>query len=461
VGGGTLDRLHGGGRYGGRVGEKMDYRVWGKGFEHEAFKMTNGSGARESWQSRHGGVRTDWRLTSRDALTVQGEFYQLSEEELADRKQGGDLLMRWTRQLPHAADFSLQFFYDRNVQPHFEESDIYDLDWHHRFRLTQGQEINWGLGFRQVDIRLENGSLISWQPPARSDRTVSLFVQDEIALAGNDLKLTVGSKVEHNDYTGLEWQPGARLLWHVAEGHTLWSALSRAVRIPSYTDTGFHLVTPLTPATTLRIQGNPEFSEETVWAYELGYRTQPAARLSLDVAAFHNRYDNLGTYENQPASFNPVTRVVTLGQTFANKAKGSTHGLETAVNWQAMDHWKLRASHTWLKMNLNLVDNSTDTSTVASANDIPRHQWQIRSYLDLPHDLELDAALYHVAPLTHLDIPALARLDLRLGWRAGNNVRFSLSAHNLLDGQHPEFQGTSIRNSEIPRSYFARLDWSF
>ncbi|MEO5334211.1 MAG: TonB-dependent receptor [Magnetococcus sp. YQC-5] len=457
---GTLEQVQGSLRYGGQFKDKMDYRVYGKGFEHEAFKRTDGSGARDSWEAQRGGFRSDWHLSQRDEVTLLGDVYQLREEP-TDPRHGGDLLMHWTRTFQDASDFSLQLFYDRNVRSSVEESNLYDLDFQHRFHWSNNQEINWGMGYRLSAISLENSALVSWLPPSRRDQTFNLFLQDEIALQGKDLKLTLGTKVEHNDYTGLEYQPSARLMWHVTPQDTLWTAISRAVRTPSYTDTGFQLNTPLGSTTRLIIQGNPEVISETVWAYEVGYRTQPMTRLSLDVAAFYNRYDHLGTMENLPPLFNPITKSLTLAQTFANNATGATYGLETSVNWQAMESWKLRVSHTWLKMNLDLVDTSTDNSTLATANDIPRHQFQLRSYLNLPHDLELDAAWYHVSTLSHLNIPSVQRVDLRLGWKPTKAVHLSLAGQNLFDTQHPEFQGTSIQNSEIPRSFFAKLDWNF
>ncbi|MBF0427654.1 MAG: TonB-dependent receptor [Magnetococcales bacterium] len=456
VGGGNLDQVQAGLRYGGHVGDKMDYRVFGKGFQHAEFLTANGAGAKDSWELQHGGIRTDWHLSKRDELTIQGDLYHMTEESSVEQRRGGNLLTRWTRKSQDKIDFSFQMYYDRTFRSNTEETEIFDLDWHHRFDLSKSQEITWGLGFRQTDFNLTNGPLISWVPPRRHDQSPSLFVQDEIAVS-DDLKLTIGSKLEHNDYTGLEYQPSARLLWRVVENNTVWAAISRAVRSPSPTDTGFQLTAPLGPTSTLKIWGNPEFTSETVWAYELGYRTQLMPRLSLDVATFYNHYDWLGTTENLPKTFVPFT----INQTFANKAEGNTYGLETAANWLVLDNWKLRASHTWLKMNLDLMDNSTDTTTIATANNNPRNQIQLRSYLDLPYDLQLDAALYHVTTLTNLDIPSVLRLDVRLGWQPIKTMSLSLSGHNLLDNQHPEFQGTSIQSSEVPRSFFAKLDWIF
>ncbi len=460
MGGGNLKKMHAGLRYGDELNKNMAYRFYAKGFEQADFNTSNGTGANDAWDARQGGMRLDWQINQHNDLTIQGDLYSISEDSPAAKKNGGNLLLRWNRTLQDDSNFSAQLFYDHTVKSSIEESSIYDLDWQHSFSLSNQHEIIWGLGYRQVNISLENSPLISWNPPSRSDQTFSLFVQDEIPLQGDTLKLTIGSKVEHNDYSGLEYQPSARLLWHVNEQNMVWSAISRAVRTPSYTDTGFLLNTPLSPATNLSIRGNPDVTSETVWAYEVGYRTQPMAQLSLDIAAFYNQYNHLVSTENLPVEGNFLTGF-TFPQTFANKATATTYGLETALDWQAMPHWKIRTSHTYLKMNLALTADSTDTSTIPTDDDIPRHQWQLHSYWDLPHNLELDSALYYTARLPHLDIPASARVDLRLGWNPTKTVQLSLSGHNLLDNQHPEFQGTSIKAYEIPRSFFAKINWSF
>ncbi|MBF0399206.1 MAG: TonB-dependent receptor [Magnetococcales bacterium] len=463
AGGGDREKFQGSVRYGGQLGDQAEYRIYGKGMDHAGLNRADGSQAADGWNAQRGGMRLDWHLSKRDELTMQGNLYRLSEDPSAlyNQKRGSNVLARWTRTLPESAELSLQFYYDHTTSSSFENSDILDLDLQHRFHWSKTQEINWGLGFRQANIKVESSPLLSFTPPAQRDQTFSLFLQDEIALQGNDLKLTVGSKLEHNDYTGLEYQPSARLLWRPNEQEAWWAAVSRAIRTPARTDTGFLLTVPTGPTTVISVHGNPEIASEKLWAYELGYRTQPVPRLSLDVAAHYNRYDQLVSHENLPTLFDPATGIITLNEKFDNKLIATTYGLETAVEWQATDQWKWRASHTYLRMDLDREHNSTDSTSLTIANENPRHQIQLRSYLNLPHDWELDTALYYVTTLPRQDVPALLRMDVRLGWRPSRTVRLSLAGQNLFDNQHLEFQGTSLSSTEIPRTLFALLEWSF
>ncbi|MBF0627210.1 MAG: TonB-dependent receptor [Magnetococcales bacterium] len=457
VTGGTTETIQGAIRHGDQAGTSLDYRIQARGFEHDAFKQANGSRSGDDWHGQQGGFRADWHRSAQDEVTFDGDLHEITEQLSPGSKQGGHLLTRWTRTLPDQRNWSLQFYFDRNIDTTFEQTTIYDLDGQYAMRHGD-HALLWGAGYRLTTMDLENTPVIQWLPPVRNDQTMNLFVQDEITL-NPDWKLTLGTKVEHNDYTGVEWQPNARLLWRLSDTRAVWAAVARAVRTPSRVDADFQLAAPIGPTTILTVNGTPEIRSETLLAWELGYRAQLKPELSLDLTAFYNQYDQLVSMENRPPTFIPPT--LTLHQHYDNQALASTHGLETALDWRVNDGWKLRAAYSWLHMNLELTAGSTDTTTLATAGDSPRHQWQLHSFLDLPHDLEFDAALYHVTRLPHPAIPAVTRLDLRLGWRATPALNLSLTAQNLLDDRHPEFTGTSITASEVPRALLARMDWNF
>ncbi|MBF0341909.1 MAG: TonB-dependent receptor [Magnetococcales bacterium] len=442
-------------RHGGQAGEKVDYRVYATGFDHADFRRANNTGAGDDWNGERGGFRMDWHRASGEEMTLQGDLFAMKEDVVDGTKHGGHLLGRWTKTLPEERNWSLQLYFDRNVNTAFEQTNIYDADWQYGLR-HQDHALMFGAGYRLTTTDLANGPFIQWNPPSRHDQLFNLFVQDEITLAPT-VKLSLGSKVEHNDFTGVEIQPSGRLMWRAAEDQTLWAAVSRAVRTPARVDRDFRLTAPIDLNTMLSFRGNPDIVSETLLAWELGYRIQIKPELSLELAGFYNQYDHLVSTENRPPTFLPPT----LNQYYANKAIANSYGVESAMEWRVTERWKLIASHAWMKMHLEVIDGSTDTTSPGSADDIPRHQWQVRSRLDLPHDLELDGAVFGVGRLSHLKIPAVTRLDLRLGWRARPDLNLSLTGQNLLDDRHPEFTGTSVTASEIPRAILARMDWKF
>ncbi|MBF0165108.1 MAG: TonB-dependent receptor, partial [Magnetococcales bacterium] len=445
---GTVETVRGELRHGGKSGDNLDYRVYASGMTHGDFRRADDSGADDNWHAQRQGFRLDWRPNQRDTTTLQGELFAVDENLSRGDKQGGHLLGRWSRDLSETRNLSAQLYYDQKVDTSFEVTRILDLDTQYGFRTGNHHWIL-GAGYRLTHMDLDDTTYIQWRPQSRRDHIMNLFAQDEITLA-SDWILTLGGKIEYQDEKGIFPQPNARLLWRASDTQVFWGAVSHAVRIPSSVDQDFHLNVPIGPM-NLSLRGNQEIEPEKLLAFELGYRFQPRADLSLELATFYNRYNNLISLENLP----PLLAPPTLRQFYANKAEGTTHGLETAADWRVNDTWRLTASHTWLKMNLDVTDGSTDTTTPASANDIPRHQWQLRSRLDLPHDLELDAAFFYTARIRNLAIPAVTRLDLRLGWRPTSNLTLSLAGQNLLDDHHPEFTGQMVTPSETPRAFLA------
>jgi iron complex outermembrane recepter protein len=436
-------------RYGGKMGEKFSYRVFAKGFDRDSFINSDGSRAEDSWQSKQGGFRMDWLLTKDNSLTVQGNTNNVDTENDTDQNTSNNVLLRWEHDLSDASDLAIQLYYDA-----FEhDRDIrktYDLDFQHRFPLYTNQEIIWGLGYRTIEDSIEIDERVSFNPQSRHDEIFSAFIQDEIAFLEDSLKFTIGSKFEHNDYTGLEIQPNARLLWKANKRDTYWAAISRAVRTPSRYESDITATRSVTP-----LIGNPDMQSETLLAYEVGYRSQISSRLSFDITSYYNNYDNLQTIESNAGS-----------DVFANLMEGNSYGVESAVEWQPKKVWKLKANYTFIKMNLNLKDGSSSTSSTNQENNTPTHQFQIHSYLDLPNNLEFDAALYYSNEISAMGIPAYFRTDLRLGWRPQKQLELSLVGQNLFDTQHPE--SSALKNAtnspsitEVPRSVLVKLVWGF
>src|SRR5207249_3093898 len=114
-----------------------------------------------------------------------------------------------------------------------EDLNTYDVDLQHRLAVGSRQVVIWGGGYRVMADRVENSPALAFLPPKRNLQLFSGFLQDEISLVPERLELTIGSKLEHNDYSGFEIEPSARLAWTPDERQTLWAAFSRAVRSPS------------------------------------------------------------------------------------------------------------------------------------------------------------------------------------------------------------------------------------
>lgn len=476
AGAGTEERGFGTIRHGGMINEWAFYRVYAKYNNRDESRKLNGTRGVDDWDVWRGGFRLDLDPWQKSNFTVQGDVYSgsvgqsqtlftpLETDHSGDgRMSGGNLLGNWRHEFSADSDFSLSLYYDRTDREdtvHHEVRDTGDVDFQHRLQLGERHDLMWGLGYRNTRDDISDGRkgsrAIMFSPGSQSDQLFSTFLQDDITLIEDKLRLTVGSKFEHNDYTDFEWQPSGRVSWTPTEQHTLWGAVSRAVRTPArFEHTVDAWFLPIPPGGS-KLVGNPEFTSEKVIAYELGYRIQPLASVSLDLATFYNDYEDLRTIDlSRPFPF-PV-----LFQP-NNRMEGESYGFELAGNWKVVENWRLSAGYTFLRLNLH-QRNIDSFSDEAAEGDAPRNQVFLRSYLDLPHNVQFDLGLSYVDQLD-AGVESYWKLDARVGWKplSSHDLEFSIVGQNLLDKRHSEFrQGFLVVPHEIERSVYGKVTYRF
>jgi iron complex outermembrane receptor protein len=454
AGGGT--ELHGFGavRYGGQSSSGLAYRLYAHGFGRGSTVRPDGTDARDTWGMGQGGLRLDWSSGTANAFTVQSDYYDGRPDADGSGRtvaRGGNALGRWTRTVSEESDIQLQVYYDRSWRDFgiglTEDLTTYDIDGQHRFQFGRHQEVVWGLAARVMVDDTKSDTSLAFLP---ADKTLQLyggFVQDEIALSGDRLRFSVGSKFEHNSYTGFEVQPSVRLAWTPASRHTVWAAVSRAVRTPSRVDRDlFAFAAPSVP-----LLAGGDIQSEKLIAYEVGWRAQPGPRMSVSVSTFYNDYDDLRTVEPGPP---PTGLPFTLG----NGLQGHAYGAELGAVYQVSDRWRLRGGYTFLKKELSLKPGSADPNGGKAEGNDPEHQFLIQSSADLPGRLGLDAVFRFVDALPDPKVPSYADLDLRLGWAATEHLELAVVGQNLLHGEHIEFN-SSPSPREVQRGVYGRLTW--
>ncbi len=491
TGGGTEERGFGSARYGSRLGEHTYGRVYARYFDRDNFQEASGQSAPDDWKSFRTGFRIDHASIPDDTLVFQGDFFRTDagaayyfpdfappyqtriHEE--GRFDGGDAILRWSHAFSESSDMVLQTYYNHDGLDDIvlgERRDTFDMDFQHQFRLLPDHRIIWGLGYRFTSSRTRSSAIVDLDPDNRQDHLLSAFVQDEIDLISDRLRMIAGSKFEHNDYTGFEVQPTLRLLWTPYSRHSLWVAVSRAVRTPSQAQSDIRFIQAILPPdpfsrlpALVRVEGNSDVLSEELTAFELGHRFQITDRLSMDATAFYNIYDNLGTNEMTGVTLepDPVPHWVVPLQS-ANRMSGDTHGLELSIEWQASRWWKLLAAYTYLDLRLEADENSSDTFTerIVEAGS-PGHQFSLRSWTSLPYNLELDLWLRFVNELPALDIPGYVTLDARLGWRPRKDMEISIVGRNLIEKDHVEFRSDFLNTplTAVQRGVYARVLWNF
>lgn len=465
-----------GARYGGTLAPNVYFRVYGKYIDQGNSRYPSGAGATDDWHRGQGGFRIDGQAPADNAFTVQGDLYRERDGALAGGQneiRGGNLLGRWVKTFSAESELTLQAYYDRTrlTQPapafvlggttlapagmFSDDLTTYDLDFQHRFPLGDTNRVVWGLGYRRTEDLAGNAPSLAFLPAALDQELWSGFVQDEWRFSPT-VALTVGTKLEHNDYTGREVEPSAQLQWKPVAAQMAWASISRAVRTPSRIDRD---VSQAAPPYLAVLKGSPAFESEVVVAYEAGYRAQVGASAVVSVAAFYNDYDKV-----RSTNFTPVTL---LPFYFANDLEGETHGLELTGDMQLRPGWRLHLGYRWLKEDLRVKPGAYDLNNALNETSDPPQQVTLRTAVDLPGAVELDASLRWVDDRpTHNgavvgELPAYAELDVHMGWRPTPELELALVGQNLLHDRHPEYGFAGATRPEIPRRIYGKVSWRY
>lgn len=493
VGGGKQEQGFGALRYGAKWGENTSARAYVKGFARDENTLSIGGKGGDAWSKVQGGFRLDSELSFQDTATLQGDLYHADIDQFSqypriatappfqineydhNRAYGGNLLGRWQHTASPTANYSLQFYYDtytRNEAPLYERRDTLDLDFQNRFTLLDWHEIVWGLDYRFGHDRLAGkpiaGGVVAdrFNPPSVNDQVYSGFIQDEMTLIDNRLWLTVGSKFEHNDYSGFEGQPSARIMWAPHHQHRLWAGVARAVRTPSRADqdasllafSGFapeQLKIGKTPVVAFA-QGSPSFSAEEVITYEAGYRTTFAKSFSLDLTGFYNDYRDLASWmiELPPSPKIPLR----LPAINVNAQNFKTYGIEVATVWQMLDWWRWDVNYSWL--HTQAIDVGVFGQNIRS----PEQKASLRGVLSPREDVDLDFWFRYVDTYFAAANPvkSYVTLDLRMAWRPVKQVELALVGQNLLAQRHIEtLNAFQTQTTAIERGVYGKISWNY
>ena len=437
-------------RYGGKIGEDLSYRVYGTGYQRNQTWLHDGEKAKDDWPMVQGGFRVDYKASDEDSFTLQSDLYygRPNPDGAQDVSVSGqNYLGRWVHDFSKSSNLQVQTYYDHTWRDFNnglrEDLHLFDLELQHRFEPGTRHQIVWGLGLRLMDHEVDNLELFAFLPANKTLRLFNAFIQDEFALLKNELSLTVGSKFEHNSFTGLEYQPNGRITWTPSRSQTIWGSVSRAVRIPARIDSDFFLFA--TPEIPLVATG--DFKSEELLANELGWRIQPSEKTSFSLSTFYNIYDNLRTAE--PGDPLPIT--------YGNGLKGKVLGLELHSTAQIAEWWRLKGGYTFLEKDLEIKATSSDLNEGTAESNDPAHQLLIQSNMDFPGRIELGTVFRYVGSLPEPAVSSYFGLDIRIGWKVNNFLDLSVSGQNLLDDRHTEFIPSSPTPRKIPRSFYGKI----
>lgn len=381
-------------------------------------------------------------------VTLQGDVYRSRIDQPVQEREirGANLLGRWTKQLDDDQTLRVQAYYDhteRDQQGAIREVlGTYDIEMQHGFRPAAKHNVLWGGGFRYQPDRVENLTpALAFHPASRILRVGNVFAQNDISLR-EDLILTLGLKIEYNDFTEFEYLPNVRMAWKQNPSRLVWGAWSRAVRAPSRVDREFY--SPASPPHFI-IAGGPDFGSEHANVFELGYRDQITPSLTVSLTGFHHEYGDLRSVEPSP-----------VGPVFDNGIDGHVSGVETWAGYRTGQAFRLSGGFVYQDKELGVKPGFVGLGGTAQLGNDPDHWWMLRSSLTVLRDVELDAIVRYVGSLPQPHVPSYTALDARLGWTLDAQAEISIRGQNLLDDHHAEW-GVPAARPELERAVYGEV----
>ena len=496
AGGGSFEHGFLGARYGGKINKDTAYRIYAKGFTRNNMRSTSGDSINDAWYKARGGFRLD-HTRGIDQVTLQGDFFYSAHGSKLDKTslsapiiladtyrgdtKGGNIRFRWDRMFSDKSAMRLQAYYDRveyKLAPSSNYSaESFDIDFQHNFSFLDQHDLIWGVNYRLYHNKVFDTELISFSPRRQTNHIASAYVRDEIMLIPERLHFILGVRLDHNDYTGLEVQPNARLMWTPNKQNSIWASVSRAVRTPSRAENDVTLnvlttnripgsSTPLPFPILGQLVGSSKFNSEKLIAYELGYRHQFSPQASVDITAFYNDYSQLRDLSSGIPSFNSsFQQHLVLPVALTNKATAKTYGIEISAEWRPNDQWRLQGNYSYLGMdvNSNLSFQQLDPTTGSADKVSPQHQVSFRSNYDLSEKIQLNLWLRYAGSVNLYNIPGYVTMDTKLAFKPIKNVELFLVGQNLFSKNHREINSDFIPSlpANIPRGIYAGVNWHY
>lgn len=469
--GGTLEQDRVALQYGWKAGKDASFRVFGKHGNDNQSQYFDGSGVGDQKILDEVGFRGDIDLKKHGSLMVQGAYNRFGINEAIDEPTltspynqyytnqdiitTSDFLARWTVEGKGGAQTQVQAYYDRLDYPFTNASgtsNTLDFDFQHQFAPSKLGSLTLGAGYRYMINDSTPGPTQRLDPVARRDSIYSFFGQDQIPV-GRKGTLTLGLKLEHNTYTGFEFQPSVRYLHQLDDSHTIWGAISRAVRTPSQTELSDHVVTwvdppanPGDPPTAYTSFGNPSLTSEHLLAYELGYRFRHGDRFSLDLTGFFDVYSDLiYSVNGTPYTTTEFGQVVQVVPTYLrNGESGNVYGAEMEGRWKL-------ANQTFFTLGTSYVQqgNFSQGSSIVS----PKYQVFGRLSHDFKRSVKADAMLYWYDGIPDVGQASYPKFDVHVSWKPDKNLELSVGGQDLLFGRSIQ----SFGGVAIPRSGYVQL----
>lgn len=357
----------------------------------------------------------------------------------------------------------------------------YDLSFEANQPLGERHRLSFGLSARHTDLQVRSEAVAPFSLPSLTDvlnpfssvvgipildydqrftsfNRFNAYLQDSIDLS-NELLLSVGAKLEENDFAGFGFQPGSRLSWMVNDLNVLWAAYSKAHRQPSLRER-YTTLSPLrywvadlpvaypTKWVNKAYAGDESLDREEMDAYELGWRLRPNKDLLFELSVYQ--------YDTQ----NAVRAADSASSVNAYQAKDAqAYGGELSVDWRVSESWRLRGGYSQAKGKVEGV----------RVYDFPENTASLSSHFRYSDQITLVQNLFYAgkteipSDYNPIAIPAHLRLDLGVVWEPKEGWEIGLFGRDLLEPYHLEtmYPGVDVEPARVERTFLISITKDF
>jgi iron complex outermembrane receptor protein len=350
-----------------------------------------------------------------------------------------------------------------------EDFESLDIDYQMNF-IYQSLQLDWGINYRYNTISFAESVFLDSDKDLDNLKQYGGLVQAQYNFIPDTLDFIIGTKLDHNDLTGWENQPSARLVYNPKENHLTWGSISRSVRTPTLIEfndnykvngtevidiigvkTGIPEIDDYRIATFLN--GNDKVKSENYISYELGYR-YTNNNLSLDFSAFHTDATDVAAVKlnMQLEQFLPAVTFFQAGQfeqaaqslttteinlDLVSVGKTTTEGFDIVLSWQPIDSISTELAYSYTNIDYNLPKGTVPSIGFNSSN----RQIIAKANYTLFTDHTIFTAL-RVENSNAYETDNYTTLDLTWNWQINPTWAAAVSGKNLFAGSHIEYGNT-------------------
>jgi iron complex outermembrane receptor protein len=406
------------------------------------------------------GLRLDSTLDQTSSLSLIFDMYDVksytgilrADSTLIDGKaesRGWNLNANYINALSPNSELTVSGYFDfasRDEDFIGFSRDTVDLEVKHLY--TKGaHSLLTGANYRYVSVNMDlNDDIISVTKDNENTQLYSLFASDRWTLINDKLWLTLAGRLDKHTYSNAELQPSLRLSWQANEKNSFWTAISKAVRLPSILEneaiTSLGVSNPYTSLNPfpfhvrLSVDPGTDYDNEEVRSIELGHRLALSSSSSLDTTIFYNDYENLRNFGIN--AVNPMVYPVEINVSFDNSGAGQNKGFETTFNWAWSKDLDFKLNYSYSSNNFPVLPQVT-----AAPEQIVtlQSEWRPRSDVSILGAVRFvdEVAVFSSTTLDYSDTKSFTAVDIDVNWNVTKSLTLSAHGRNLFTSSHTEF----------------------